>query len=85
MQTNIQFTDRETISLADALALTLKDLNVKFVFGVGGSNIEHLHDAIYRLGDGKLSAILAKSEFSAAFMADGYASTHNTLGVCCST
>jgi acetolactate synthase-1/2/3 large subunit len=85
MQTNIQFTDRETISLADALALTLKDLNVKFVFGVGGSNIEHLHDAIYRLGDGKLSAILAKSEFSAAFMADGYARTHNTLGVCCST
>jgi acetolactate synthase-1/2/3 large subunit len=75
----------ERLLLADALTLILKDLNVKFVFGVSGANIEHLHDAIYRLGNDKLSAILAKSEFSAAFMADGYARAHNTLGVCCAT
>ncbi|ACE05562.1 thiamine pyrophosphate protein domain protein TPP-binding [Candidatus Amoebophilus asiaticus 5a2] len=75
----------EKLILADALTLFLKDLNTKFIFGVSGANIEHLHDSIYRLGDNKLSAILAKSEFSASFMADGYARTHNTLGVCCST
>jgi len=73
------------MKLVDALTLALKDLGIKFVFGVSGANIEHLHDAIYRLGDGKLTAILAKSEYAAAFMADGLARAHNTLGVCCST
>ena len=73
------------MKLIDALTLTLKDLGIKFVFGVSGANIEHFHDAIYRLGDSKLTAILAKSEYSAAFMADGLARSHNTLGVCCST
>ena len=73
------------MKLVDALTLTLKDLGIEFVFGVSGANIEHFHDAIYRLGDDKLTAILAKSEYSAAFMADGLARTHNTLGVCCST
>ena len=51
----------EKLILVDALTLFLKDLNIKFIFGVSGANIEHLHDAIYRLGDNKLSAILAKS------------------------
>ena len=73
------------MKLIDALTLTLKELGIEFVFGVSGANIEHFHDAIYRLGDGKLTAILAKSEYSAAFMADALARTHNTLGVCCST
>ena len=59
------------MKLIDALTLTLKDLGIEFVFGISGANIEHFHDAIYRLGDGKLTAILAKSEYSAAFMADG--------------
>jgi len=71
--------------LVDALTLVLKELGVEFVFGVSGANIEHFHDAIYRLGDDKLTAILAKSEFSAAFMADGRARAHRTLGVCCAT
>ena len=73
------------MKLVDALTLTLKDLGIEFVFGVSGANIEHFHDAIYRLGDGKLTAILAKSEYAAAFMADGLARVHNTLGVCCAT
>lgn len=73
------------MKLVDALTLILKDLGIEFVFGVSGANIEHFHDAIYRLGNGNLTAILAKSESSAAFMADGLARAHNTLGVCCST
>lgn len=71
--------------LADALVEILKILQVRYVFGVSGANIEHFHDAIYRVGDGEIDAILAKHETAAAFMADGVARTHNTLGVCCAT
>jgi acetolactate synthase-1/2/3 large subunit len=71
--------------LADALVEILKTLQVRYVFGVSGANIEHFHDAMYRVGDGKIDAILAKHESAAAFMADGVARTHNTLGVCCAT
>jgi acetolactate synthase-1/2/3 large subunit len=71
--------------LADAVVQALLAWRVRHVFGVSGANIEHLHDAIHRLGDGKLVSVLAKSEFGAAFMADGYARVHRRLGVCCST
>src|SRR5262249_47301469 len=54
-----------------------------YVFGVSGANIEHLHDAIHRLGGDRLVSVMAKSEFGAAFMADGYARVHRRLGVCC--
>jgi acetolactate synthase I/II/III large subunit len=73
------------MKLVDALVSTLKDWKVRFVFGVSGANIEHLHDSIHRLGDGELSAVLAKSEVGAAFMADARARVHRTLGVCCAT
>jgi acetolactate synthase-1/2/3 large subunit len=71
--------------LADALATALRDWGVDYVFGVSGANIEHLHDAIHRLGDGRLRAVLARSEAGAAFMADARARVHRTLGVCCAT
>ncbi len=71
--------------LVDALTLALKDMGVRYIFGVSGANIEHLHDAIYRLGGEQLTAVLAKNESAAAFMADGLARAHNTLGVCCAT
>jgi acetolactate synthase I/II/III large subunit len=73
------------MQLNDALVKALIDLNVQYVFGVSGANIEHLHDAIHRIGDGKLHSILTKSEDGAAFMADCRARVHRTLGVCCST
>ena len=73
------------LSLADALASTLRDWGVRYVFGVSGANIEHLHDAIHRLGGQRLTAVMAKSEIGAAFMADARARVHRTLGVCCST
>src|SRR6266566_3891487 len=70
--------------LVDALIEALAACEVRHVFGVSGANIEHLHDAIHRLG-GPLVSVMAKSEFGAAFMADGYARVHRRLGVCCST
>jgi len=71
--------------LADALVEALVAIGAKYVFGVSGANIEHLHDAIHRRGRGRLSSVLAKSEMGAAFMADCRARVHRTLGVCCST
>ncbi|MGP4111423.1 thiamine pyrophosphate-binding protein [Streptomyces sp. 4N509B] len=41
------------------------------VFGVGGANIEDLYDAVHAAG-GPVRALVAKHEFSAATMADGY-------------
>jgi acetolactate synthase I/II/III large subunit len=73
------------MQLADAVVEALLALDVRYVFGVSGANIEHLHDAIHRLGDGRLVSVMAKSETGAAFMADGYARVHRRLGVCCST
>jgi acetolactate synthase-1/2/3 large subunit len=73
------------VKLVDALVSTLRDWNVQYVFGVSGANIEHVHDAIHRLGDGKLESVLAKSEVGAAFMADARARAQRKLGVCCAT
>src|SRR5262245_55371850 len=73
------------MKLVDALVHALRAWDVRHVFGVSGANIEHLHDAIHRLGGGQLVSVMAKSEFGAAFMADGYARVHRRLGVCCST
>lgn len=71
--------------VADALATTLRDWGLRYLFGVSGANIEPLHDAVHRLGEGRLRSVCAKSEVGAAFMADGRARVHRTLGLCCST
>jgi acetolactate synthase-1/2/3 large subunit len=73
------------MTVADALVSTLRDWGIRYVFGVSGANIEHIHDAIHRLGDGRLASVLARSEIGAAFMADARARVHTTLGVCCAT
>ena len=73
------------MKLIDALVTTLRDWDLGYIFGVSGANIEHLHDAVHRLGDNRLEAVLTKSEVGAAFMADARARVHKTLGVCCST
>lgn len=73
------------MKLVDALVETLRDWQIGYVFGVSGANIEHVHDAIHRLKDDRLISIMSKCEDGAAFMADGRARVHRTLGVCCST
>jgi acetolactate synthase-1/2/3 large subunit len=73
------------MQLADALVTTLRDWSIDYLFGVGGANIEHLLDAVHRLGNDRLKTVFAKSEVGAAFMADCRARVHRTLGVCFST
>ena len=51
---------------------------VSHIFGVDGANIEDLYDAAY-FCDG-ITAVLAKHEFSAATMADGYSRSGAGLG-----
>ena len=41
------------MKLCDAIVCTLRDLDVGYLFGVSGANIEHIHDAVYRLGVNK--------------------------------
>ncbi|HEX7836037.1 MAG TPA: thiamine pyrophosphate-binding protein, partial [Kofleriaceae bacterium] len=73
------------MKLVDALVTTLRDWDVGYVFGVSGANIEHVHDAIHRLGGERLRSVLARSEGGAAFMADCRARVHRTLGICAAT
>lgn len=73
------------MKLSDAIVETLKELGVGYLFGVSGANIEHLHDAVNRLGNGRLISVLSKTETGAAFMADCHARVHRKLGVCCAT
>lgn len=56
---------------------------VEHIFGVDGANIEDLYDAAFFRDD--VTAVLAKHEFSAASMADGYSRSGAGLGVVCAT
>ena len=56
---------------------------VDYVFGVDGANIEDLYDAM-NFCDG-ITGVLAKHEFSAATMADGYSRASSSLGVVAAT
>jgi len=73
------------VKLCDALVTALCTWDVRHVYGVSGANIEHLHDAINRLGGTTLRSVLARSEVGAAYMAEASARVHGTLGVCCAT
>ena len=73
------------MQLSDAIVTSLRDWGVPYMFGVSGANIEHVHDSIHRHGEDRLRSVLTKSEMGAAFMADGLARVHRTLGVCCAT
>jgi acetolactate synthase-1/2/3 large subunit len=56
---------------------------VEYLFGVDGANIEDVYDAAHFHHD--VTAILAKHEFSAAAMADGYSRSGAGLGVVMAT
>ncbi|MGW0049456.1 thiamine pyrophosphate-binding protein [Nocardia cyriacigeorgica] len=70
--------------VVDYLVRTMPDLGVRHIFGVDGANIEDLYDAIFDAG-GAVTGVIAKHEFSAATMADGYARTTSGLGVVAAT
>ncbi len=56
---------------------------VDYIFGVDGANIEDLYDAAFF--QDHITAVLAKHEFSAATMADGYSRSGAGLGVVAAT
>jgi acetolactate synthase-1/2/3 large subunit len=56
---------------------------IDYIFGVDGANIEDVYDAAFFRDD--ITAVLAKHEFSAATMADGYSRSGAGLGVVAAT
>ncbi|SUA40803.1 Acetolactate synthase large subunit [Nocardia africana] len=70
--------------VVDYLVQAVSDMGVRHIFGVDGANIEDLYDAAYDASD-RITAVVAKHEFAAATMADGYARTTAGLGVVCAT
>jgi acetolactate synthase I/II/III large subunit len=69
--------------VVDHIVERLALLGVDHIFGVDGANIEDLYDAAHFRSD--LTAVLAKHEFSAATMADGYSRSGAGLGVVAAT
>ncbi len=56
---------------------------IPYIFGVDGANIEDLYDAAFFRDD--ITAVLAKHEFSATAMADGYSRSGAGIGVVAAT
>src|SRR6516225_2451969 len=69
--------------VVDHIVGHLAGVGVPYIFGVDGANIEDLYDAAYFRSD--ITAVLAKHEFSAATMADGYSRSGAGLGVVAAT
>lgn len=72
-----------THRVVDQIVARLALHGVRHIFGVDGANIEDLFDAAHFRAD--LTAVLAKHEFSAATMADGYRRSGAPLGVVAAT
>src|SRR5690349_16244403 len=70
--------------VVDYLVQAVSDMGVRHIFGVDGANIEDLYDAAYDAAD-RITAVVAKHEFAAATMADGYARSTAGFGVVCAT
>ncbi|MGW3137171.1 thiamine pyrophosphate-binding protein [Streptomyces sp. NPDC001139] len=80
---NADLPEAGTVRLVDYLVGELARSGVTHVFGVGGANIEDVYDAVHRTGT--VRGVVAKHEFSAFTMADGYARTTRRLGVVAAT
>ena len=69
--------------VVDHIITQLAASGTEHFFGVDGANIEDLFDAAFLRDD--ITAILAKHEFSAATMADGYSRAVSRVGVVAAT
>jgi acetolactate synthase-1/2/3 large subunit len=69
--------------VVDHIVAHLAASGIDHIFGVDGANIEDLYDAAFFRDD--ITAVLAKHEFSAATMADGYSRSGAGLGVVAAT
>ena len=72
-----------TQRVVDHIVEHLARIEIDYLFGVDGANIEDLYDAAHFRSD--ITAVLAKHEFSAATMADGYSRSGAGLGVVAAT
>jgi acetolactate synthase-1/2/3 large subunit len=69
--------------VVDYIVKYLAANGIDYIFGVDGANIEDLYDAAFFRDD--VTAVLAKHEFSAATMADGYSRSGAGIGVVAAT
>ena len=69
--------------MVDHIVERLASAGVDHIFGVDGANIEDLYDAAHFRSE--VTAVLAKHEFSAAAMADGYSRSGAGLGCVAAT
>lgn len=70
------------IQVSEILVHFLEKLGIKCIFGVPGSHILPVYDALY---DSPIQSVLAKHEQAAAFMAGGYARATGRVGACITT
>lgn len=74
------------MTMSDLIVEYLKRFGVEYVFGIPGTPLGPLFDALARSErQGGPRAILTRHEAGAAFIADGYARESGRIGVCCST
>ncbi|MCX4098757.1 thiamine pyrophosphate-binding protein [Nocardia sp. alder85J] len=74
--------------VAEYLVRACAELGIRHFFGVDGANIEDVYDAAARsaeAGGADVRGVVAKHEFAAATMADGYARATGGLGVVVAT
>jgi acetolactate synthase-1/2/3 large subunit len=71
------------LTASQYVARLLERWGVRHVFGVGGANVEDLYHAIHCCA--QVRCVVAKHEFSAATMADGYVRAGMPLGVVLAT
>lgn len=71
------------ITTSELLLRYLEGEGVEYIFGVPGTSLVPLYDAMNK--QDSIKPILTKHEEGAAFMADGYARVSGKLGVCYST
>ncbi|MBI5937778.1 MAG: thiamine pyrophosphate-binding protein [Betaproteobacteria bacterium] len=71
-----------TISVSEVLVKFLEKLGVRCVFGIPGSHILPVYDALH---DSPIRSVLAKHEQAAGFMAGGHARLTGGVGACITT
>lgn len=72
----------DCIRATDNIVSALAKMGVTHIFGVGGANIEDLYDSI---ANSKIHGVVAKHEYGASAMADGYARVTGKIGVVATT
>jgi acetolactate synthase-1/2/3 large subunit len=70
------------IQVSQAIVSFLEKLGVRCIFGIPGSHILPVYDALY---DSPIRSVLAKHEQGAAFMAGGHARITGGVGACITT